>query len=79
MIGFGPHSVGLMHSDEPGLEAGGFYKKHNLTLEPGMVISVDCPGVGVGIGGSIHIEDLVVITADGCEPIHAIGDHVITV
>ncbi len=79
MIGFGPHSVGLMHSDEPGLEAGGFYKKHNLTLEPGMVISVDCPVVEVGIGGSIHIEDLVVITADGCEPIHAIGDHVITV
>lgn len=78
-IGFGPHSVGLMHSDEPGVEAGGFYQKHNLTLEPGMVLSVDCPVVEVGIGGSIHIEDLVVITADGCEPIHAVGDHVITV
>jgi Xaa-Pro aminopeptidase len=79
VVGFGPHSVGLMHSDEPGRESGGFYTKHDLFLEEDMVLSVDCPVLETGIGGSVHIEDLVVITADGAEPIHAVGDHVLTV
>jgi Xaa-Pro aminopeptidase len=78
-VTFGPHSVGLMHTDEPGLELGGFYGKQDLILEEGMVISVDCPSLATGIGGSVHIEDLVLITADGAEPIHTIGDHVITI
>ena len=79
LVGFGPHSVGLMHSDEPGEESGGFYRKADLTLEPNMVLSVDCPLLETGIGGSIHIEDLVLITADGAEPIHDIGNYVLTV
>jgi Xaa-Pro aminopeptidase len=78
-VTFGPHSVGLMHTDEPGLEMGGFYGKQDLILEEGMVLSVDCPSLATGIGGSIHIEDLVLITADGAVPIHPIGDHVVTI
>ena len=78
-VTFGPHSVGLMHTDEPGLEMAGFYGKHDLILEEGMVLSVDCPSLATGIGGSVHIEDLVLITADGAEPIHPISDHVIHV
>ncbi len=79
MVGFGPHSVGLMHSDEPSIDGGGFYRKNDLVLQPNMVLSVDCPVVETGFGGSAHIEDLVLITPDGAEPIHSISDHLVTV
>lgn len=79
LVTFGPHSVGLMHTDEPGLDLGGFYSKEQLLLEENMVLSVDCPSLATGIGGSIHIEDLVLITPDGAVPIHPISNHVITV
>ncbi|PEQ11408.1 hypothetical protein B2G71_17815 [Novosphingobium sp. PC22D] len=78
-VTFGPHSVGLMHTDEPAAEMGGFYGKQDLRLEENMVLSVDCPSLATGIGGSVHIEDLVLITRDGAVPIHPIGDHVITI
>jgi Xaa-Pro aminopeptidase len=78
-VGFGPHSVGLMHTDEPGEDAGGFYRKLDLTLEPGMVLSVDCPVMDTGLGGSAHIEDLMLITPDGAEPLHPIGEPFIVV
>ena len=78
-VGFGPHSVGLMHTDEPGRDAGGFYAKLDLTLRENMILSVDCPVVSTGVGGSAHIEDLMLITAEGAEPLHEIGDPVITV
>jgi len=79
IIGFGPHSVGLMHTDEPGAVAGGFYGKENLVLEKNMVLSVDCPSLVTGIGGSVHLEDLVLITDNGAETIHPIHEHVMTV
>jgi Xaa-Pro aminopeptidase len=79
LVGFGPHSVGLMHSDEPSLDGGGFYRKDDLVLQPNMVLSVDCPVVETGLGGSAHVEDLMLITADGAEPIHTISDHLVTV
>lgn len=61
-VAFGPHSVGLYHSDAAGLG--------DLVLEPGMILSVDCPVMQAGIGGSAHLEDLMLITANGSEPIH---------
>lgn len=79
VIGFGPHSVGLAHTDEPGEVHGGFWRKPDIVLEPGMIISVDCPVLDTGIGGSGHCEDLVLITPDGCEPIHSLHDPVIVV
>ena len=78
-VTFGPHSCGLMHTDEPASDMGGFYGKHDLVLEENMVLSVDCPSLATGIGGSVHIEDLVLITADGAVPIHPVGAHVITI
>jgi Xaa-Pro aminopeptidase len=79
LVGFGPHSVGLMHSDEPSRDGGGFYRKDDLVLQPDMVLSVDCPVVETGLGGSAHVEDLMLITTDGAEPIHNISDHLVTV
>ena len=78
-IGFGPHSVGLAHTDEPCEDAGGFYRKSDLVLQPNMVLSVDCPVLATGIGGSVHMEDLMLITADGAEPIHPLTDGVVQV
>jgi Xaa-Pro aminopeptidase len=71
LIAFGPHSVGLQHSDAPGLG--------DVVLEPGMVISVDCPVMQTGIGGSAHLEDLTLITASGSEPIHRVSAPTIQV
>jgi Xaa-Pro aminopeptidase len=79
MIGFGPHSCGLAHTDEPGEDAGGFWRKPNIALREGMIISVDCPVLDSGIGGSAHCEDLVLITADGCRQIHSTHEPVIVV
>lgn len=77
IIGFGPHSVGLAHTDEPGEDHGGFWRKPDIMLEAGMILSVDCPVMDIGIGGSAHCEDLVLITDTGCEPIHPLHDPVI--
>lgn len=79
VIGFGPHSVGLAHTDEPGEVHGGFWRKPDIMLEPGMILSVDCPVLDTGVGGSGHCEDLVLITPDGCEPIHSLHEPVIVV
>lgn len=79
IVGFGPHSVGLAHTDEPGEVHGGFWRKPDIMLEPGMILSVDCPILDTGIGGSAHCEDLVLITPTGCEPIHSLHDPVIVV
>lgn len=79
VIGFGPHSVGLAHTDEPGEVHGGFWRKPDFMLEPGMIISVDCPTLDTGIGGSAHCEDLVLITETGAEPIHPLHEPVIVV
>lgn len=78
-IGFGPHSVGLAHTDEPGEVHGGFWRKPDIVLEAGMVLSVDCPTLDTGIGGSAHCEDLVLITETGAEPIHPLHEPVIIV
>ncbi len=78
-IGFGPHSVGLMHTDEPGEDRGGFYGKMDHVLRENMILSVDCPVMDTGWDGSAHLEDLMLITADGAEPIHPVADAVLVV
>lgn len=78
-IPFSPHSVGLTHTDEPGQDGHPYWVKDDLTLEPGMILSVDCPVLNSGMGGSAHMEDLSLITADGSEPIHTVTDPVIIV
>jgi Xaa-Pro aminopeptidase len=50
-----------------------------LVLEEGTVFSVDCPVLESGLGGTIHLEDLMLIRRDGAEPQHTIPESVIVV
>lgn len=75
-----PHSVGLSHTDEPGRDGpGAYWAKDDLELEENMIISVDMPVLHTGMGGSAHLEDLTLITADGGVQINDVGDRVIIV
>jgi Xaa-Pro aminopeptidase len=73
-----PHSVGLQHTDEPYRFGMPYPVKDDLVLEDGMTITVDFPMVSPG-WGSCHLEDLVLITADGAEPLNRQGRNVITI
>lgn len=77
-VSFTPHSVGLYHTDHVGM-AGAAAFREDPVLEKGMIISVDCPLLEAGVGGSAHLEDLILITEDGSEPIHDIGNQTILV
>jgi Xaa-Pro aminopeptidase len=68
-VPFQPHCVGLAHTDQPRFGLNG--EAIDMVLEPGMTISVDCPLMEVGTTGTMHMEDLTLITADGSEPLHA--------
>lgn len=76
-VPFGPHSVGLSHTDQPftGLDG----KVHDIVLEPGMIISVDCPLLEADSGGTIHLEDLLLITENGSEVIHDTNEGIIRI
>ena len=76
-ISFSPHSVGLYHTDHVG--TGGSPPREDIVLEPRMVLSVDCPMGATGMGGSSHLEDLMLITEDGAEPLNTIGSNVVRV
>jgi Xaa-Pro aminopeptidase len=78
-IAFTPHSVGLQHSDAPLRTDGVIPAPQGFTLEPGMVLSVDCPLFEEGVGGSAHLEDLTLITVDGSERIHPDSASVLVV
>lgn len=77
-ISFTPHSVGLIHTDEPCRITGGFYAKDDLVLRKDMILSVDCPVLATGLGGSVHLEDLMLIDEQGATPIHHVGPAVIS-
>lgn len=74
-----PHSVGIHHTDEPSKPGTQHWVKEDLELLEGMVLSVDLPIVDVGLGGSGHLEDLVLIGSEGAELLNDTGDRVITV
>jgi len=67
-VPFGPHAVGLAHTDQPSTNLQG--QPLDITLEPGMILSIDCPLMEADIGGTVHMEDLILITPTGAEPIH---------
>lgn len=77
-VRFSPHSVGLYHTDHVG-KAGARAFREDWILEKGMILSVDCPLLDAGIGGSAHLEDLTLITERGCESINDTSDQTIIV
>ena len=62
-----PHSVGLHHTDEPSAVDFGPYQKDDIELVENMVLSVDMPILDTGLGGTAHLEDLVLVGKDGAE------------
>jgi len=64
------HSLGLEHTDDPKPPGVQPQDKPDQTLQKGMVVNVDMPHTEIG-WGSVHMEDTVVITADGCERLAA--------
>jgi len=60
------HSLGLEHTDDPKPWGVQPQTKPDQVLRPGMVVNVDMPHTEIG-WGSVHMEDTVVITSDGCE------------
>lgn len=78
-VSFRPHSVGLFHTDHPNPSLLEGRTTDSLVLEEGMVLSVDCPPIDAGIGGTAHLEDLMLINKDGAEPIHDVPPGVFIV
>lgn len=60
------HGLGLEHTDDPKPECVQPQTKPDQVLLENMVINVDLPHTEIG-WGSVHMEDTVRVTADGCE------------
>ncbi len=74
-----PHTIGLNHSDDENVAGFGSYQKADIALEENMVLSIDMPLLDSGLGGSAHLEDLVIMTKDGAELINDSSDRFIVV
>jgi len=53
---------------------------NDIVLEENMTLSLECVATNdTGIGGSVHYEDILLVTRDGAVPIHKVPDAVIQV
>lgn len=80
-VGFAlsPHMIGLHHSDDENIAGFGKYQKADVALQENMVLSIDMPLLDSGLGGSAHLEDLVIMKKDGPELINDSSDRFIVV
>ena len=67
------HGVGLEIHEPPRIAAG-----QTEILRPGMVITVE-PGVYIAGSGGVRIEDMVVVTEQGCEVLTPTSKELITI
>lgn len=74
-----PHSVGLQHTDEPSKNEFGLWDKGDHELVENMILSIDMPLLDSGLGGTAHLEDLVLIGKDGPELLNSSDDRFIVV
>ena len=77
VVPFGPHAVGLAHTEQPFEDFAG--NPLDIELAPGMIISVDCPLLESSPAGTVHLEDLTLIEDDGSRPIHEVDQQIIVV
>ncbi len=77
-FGVGPHSVGLQHTDQPYRDGLPFMVPDDLAFEENMTLTVDLPTIELG-WGSIHFEDLIVVTKQGAEPLASLSDPLIVI
>ncbi|QLC26370.1 aminopeptidase P family protein [Parasphingopyxis algicola] len=63
-----PHSVGLEHTDHPTSIGPEMPGEHDIVFEENMVFTLDMPYHEFG-WGTTHVEDMVIVRRDGCEPI----------
>jgi Xaa-Pro aminopeptidase len=73
------HSLGLEHTDHPlplGTDVPG--SKGDIKLEENMVINIDMPFHELGWGG-MHIEDTLLVTRNGFEPITAMKSDLVEI
>lgn len=78
-VSFTPHSVGLFHTDHPQPDLVAPRGPDALVLEENMILSVDCPVFVAGLGGTVHLEDLMWIRPGGAEAIHDVPPPVLIV
>jgi Xaa-Pro aminopeptidase len=78
-VSFSPHAVGLFHTDHPQPSLVAARAADQLALEENMILSVDCPVFLSGAGGTVHLEDLMLIGRTGAEPIHTVPPPVVIV
>lgn len=64
----GPHSLGLEHTDHPVSVGPELPGHHPLVFEENMVFTLDMPYHEFG-WGTTHVEDMIIVRKDGCEPI----------
>ena len=74
-----PHSVGLQHTDEPSKADFGLWEKDEIELTENMILSIDMPLLDSGLGGTAHLEDLVLVGKDGPELLNTSDDRFIVV
>jgi Xaa-Pro aminopeptidase len=78
-VSFTPHSVGLHHTDHPRPSVAEGRSVEGLMLEKDMILSVDCQILDTGMGGTCHLEDLMLIGEHGATPIHHVPPNIFVV